>query len=163
MNLKTVFEITENETVVLPTFTWFVVARSVPVRVTMVPPLVVAKTGEFVVRAGPATYVIALESVKVPTGFVIARSKFPAVPAGAVNVISVPLTIVKALLVPPSVSSDEVVKLEPVTVIVPPVSGMAAGDTAVMTGTNGKVMTGLSCQRTKAEVVPAKATTTEKL
>ena len=106
---------------------------------------------------------IALESVKVPTGLVIARSNEPAVPEGAVKVISVPLTIVNALLVPPRVNSEEVVKLDPVTVMVPPVSGTAAGETAVITGTSGKVMTGLSCQRTRSEVVPANATTTEKL
>ena len=98
-----------------------------------------------------------------PTGFVIAKSNEPAVPEGAVKVISVPLTIVKALLVPPRVSNDEVVKLAPVTVMVPPDSGTAAGETAEITGTRGNVMTGLSCQKTRSDVVPAKATTTEKL
>lgn len=106
---------------------------------------------------------IALESVKVPTGFVIARSKEPAVPDGAVKVISVPLTMVKALLVPPRVSNDEVVKLAPVTVMAPPDSGTAAGETDETTGTRGNVMTGLSCHKSKSEVVPANAITTEKL
>jgi hypothetical protein len=54
-NLTAVFEITENETVVLPTFTWVVVARSVPVKVTIVPPFVVARTGELVLNDGPET------------------------------------------------------------------------------------------------------------
>jgi hypothetical protein len=66
-NLTVVLEITENETVVLPTFTCVVVARSVPVKVTIVPPLVVANTGELVLKEGPETYVIAFESVKGPT------------------------------------------------------------------------------------------------
>jgi hypothetical protein len=66
-NLTVVLEITENETVVLPTFTCLVVARSVPVKVTIVPPLVVANTGELVLKEGPETYVIAFESVKGPT------------------------------------------------------------------------------------------------
>ena len=82
---------------------------------------------------------------------------------GAVKVISVPLTIVKLNVAPPKVSSVEVVKLAPVTVTVPPVSGRAAGDTALMIGKNGKVITGLSCHSTTSDVVPAKATTTEKL
>jgi hypothetical protein len=82
---------------------------------------------------------------------------------GAVKVISVPLTIVKLNVAPPKVSSVEVVKLAPVTVTVPPVSGKAAGDTELMIGKNGKVITGLSCQFTEPEVVPAKAITTAKL
>jgi len=82
---------------------------------------------------------------------------------GAVNVISVPLRIVKLNVAPPKVSSVEVVKLAPEIVTVPPVSGSAAGETALMIGKKGKVITGLSCHSTISEVVPAKATTTEKL
>ena len=74
-----------------------------------------------------------------------------------------PLTIVKLRVAPPNVSSVEVVKLAPVTVTVPPVNGRAAGDNALMIGKNGKVITGLSCQFTESEVVPAKAITTAKL
>ena len=79
------------------------------------------------------------------------------------KVISVPLTIVKLNVAPPKVSSVEVVKLAPVTVTVPPVRGSAAGDTALMIGKKGKVITGLSCQFTESEVVPANAITTAKL
>jgi hypothetical protein len=80
-----------------------------------------------------------------------------------VKVISVPLTIVKLSVEPPKVNSVEVVKLAPVTVTVPPLSGSAAGDTALIIGKKGKVITGLSCQFTESDVVPANAITTEKL
>jgi hypothetical protein len=73
------------------------------------------------------------------------------------------LTTVKALLVEPIITRLEVLKLEPVMVMVPPVRGTLSGEIAEIIGTNGKVITGLPCQFTESEVVPAKATTTEKL
>ena len=73
------------------------------------------------------------------------------------------LTTVKALLVEPIITRLEVLKLEPVMVTVPPVSGIRLGETDEMIGTKGSVWTGLSCHSAISDVVPAKATTTEKL
>jgi hypothetical protein len=56
-------EITVKETVVVPRFTLDVPSKLAPVKVTIVPPLVVPRVGELVLRVGARTYVIALESV----------------------------------------------------------------------------------------------------
>lgn len=73
------------------------------------------------------------------------------------------MTIVKLTVAPSTVTSLEVEKLEPVTVTVPPLNGKAAGETELMIGTNGKVITGFDCQFTESESTPANLTTTAKL
>jgi hypothetical protein len=73
------------------------------------------------------------------------------------------LTTVKSLVVEPIITRLEVLKLEPVIVMVPPVRGTLSGEIAEIIGTNGKVMTGFPCQFTESDVVPANAITTAKL
>ena len=73
------------------------------------------------------------------------------------------LTIVKALLVEPIITRLEVLKLEPVIVMVPPVSGTMLGETVEMIGTKGRVRTGFPLQLTESESTPERRTTTAKL
>ena len=75
----------------------------------------------------------------------------------------VPFTIVNESVTPRSDSWFEVEKFAPVTVTCPPPRGRNEGETLLMTGTNGSVLTGLPCHSKLLEVVPANATTTEKL
>jgi hypothetical protein len=121
----------------LPNVTVAPEAKFVPVIVTAVPPAVVPLFGETLPTVGTTTYVNPLAKLPLGTpGFVTVTVTAPALPAGVVAVICVPLTtttFVAALL--PNVTVAPEAKFVPVIVTdVPPAVVPVFGDTLVTVG-----------------------------
>jgi hypothetical protein len=112
-------------------------AKFVPVIVTPVPPTVVPLFGDTLLTVGTTTYVNPFARLPPGTpGFVTVTVTAPALPAGVVAVICVPLTTTTALpALLPNVTVAPAAKFVPVIVTgVPPAVDPVFGDTLVTVG-----------------------------
>jgi hypothetical protein len=112
------------------------VTKFVPTIITVVPPGVRPYAGVILVMVGIAVYVYAFVPVAVPPGVVITMVTNPNAWAGAVAVICVSLTTVRAVAaVPPRVTPVVPIRFVPVIVtLLPPAIGPAPGAMLVKVG-----------------------------